>query len=98
MKIDSHHHLWDLAARPQEWMVGDNMDPVRRNFDVDDLRTAIAGTGIEKTILVHATKTHDETYEMLALAQIDPTIIGVVGWVQIDSPDAIKECEKYFFY
>ena len=95
MKIDSHHHLWDLAARPQEWMVGDNMDPVRRNFDVDDLRTAIAGTGIEKTILVHATKTHDETYEMLALAQIDPTIIGVVGWVQIDSPDAIKECEKY---
>jgi L-fuconolactonase len=95
MKIDSHHHLWDLAARPQEWMVGDNMDPVRRNFLVDDLRAAIAGTGIEKTILVHATKTNDETYEMLALAQIDPTIIGVVGWVQIDSPDAIKECEKY---
>jgi L-fuconolactonase len=95
MKIDSHHHLWDLAARPQEWMVGDNMDPVRRNFLVNDLRAAIAGTGIEKTILVHATKTNDETYEMLALAQIDPTIIGVVGWVQIDSPDAIKECEKY---
>jgi L-fuconolactonase len=76
-------------------MVGDNMDSVRRNFDADDLRTAIAGTGIEKTILVHATTTHDETYEMLALAETDPTIIGVVGWVAIDSADAIKECEKY---
>jgi L-fuconolactonase len=95
MKIDSHHHLWDLSIRPQEWMVGENMDAVRRNFDVNDLRSAIAGTGIERTILVHATSTHDETFEMLALAAIDPTIIGVVGWVNIDSPDAINVCEKY---
>lgn len=76
-------------------MVGDNLDAVRRNFDTDDLRQAIAGTDIEKTILVHATSTHDETYEMLAMAEEDPIIIGVVGWLQIDSPDAIKECEKY---
>jgi len=62
MKIDSHHHLWDLSVRPQTWMVGDNMDPVRRNFDVSDLREAISGTDIEKTILVHATTTHEETY------------------------------------
>ena len=95
MKIDSHHHLWDLSIRPQDWMVGDGMDPVRRNFDVNDLRSAIAGTGIEKTILVHATTTTDETYELLALADVDPTIVAVVGWLQIDSADAIAECEKY---
>ena len=95
MRIDSHHHLWDLSIRPQDWMVGDGMDPVRRNFDADDLRSAIAGTRIEKTILVHATTTHDETYELLALAEVDPTIVGVVGWLQIDSPQAIAECEKY---
>jgi len=95
MRIDSHHHLWDLSIRPQEWMVGDGMDPVRRNFDADDLRTAISGTKIEKTILVHATTTTDETYELLALAETDPTIVGVVGWLQIDSPSAIADCEKY---
>lgn len=95
MRIDSHHHLWDLSVRPQEWMVGDGMEPVSRNFDTNDLRSAISGTGIEKTILVHATTTHDETYELLALAEVDPTIIGVVGWLQIDSPDAISECENY---
>jgi len=95
MRIDSHHHLWDLSIRPQEWMVGDGMDPVKRNFDTTDLRSAIEGTGVEKTILVHATTTHAETYELLALADVDPTIIGVVGWLQIDSVDAIKECEKY---
>jgi L-fuconolactonase len=95
MRIDSHHHLWDLSIRPQEWMVGEGMEPVQRNFDTSDLRSAIAGTGLDKTILVHATTTHAETYELLALADEDPTIIGVVGWLQIDSVDAIKECEKY---
>lgn len=95
MKIDSHHHLWDLSVRPQTWMVGENMETIRRNFDATDLRAAMAGTGIERTILVHATTTHDETYEMLALAEVDPIIIGVVGWLQIDSPHAIAECEKY---
>jgi L-fuconolactonase len=95
MRIDSHHHLWDLSIRPQDWMVGDGMDPVRRNFDTDDLRNAIASSGIEKTILVHATTTNAETYELLALAEVDPTIVGVVGWLQIDSPNAIADCEKY---
>ena len=76
-------------------MVGDGMEPVKRNFGADDLRSAIAGTRIEKTILVHATTTLDETFELLALAEIDPTIVGVVGWLQIDSPNAIADCEKY---
>ena len=76
-------------------MVGDGMEPVARNFNTDDLRSAIAGTGIEKTILVHATTTHDETYELLEIAQSDSTVIAVVGWLQIDSPGAIAQCEKY---
>jgi L-fuconolactonase len=76
-------------------MVGEGLEPVKRNFDVSDLRAAISGTGIERTVLVHATTTHDETYELLALADVDPTIIGVVGWLKIDSPNAIAECEKY---
>ena len=95
MRIDSHHHLWDLSIRPQEWMVGDGMEPVARNFDTNDLRAAITGTKIEKTVLVHATTTYDETYELLEIAQVDETVIAVVGWLQIDSPDAISHCEKY---
>jgi L-fuconolactonase len=90
MKIDSHHHLWDLSIRPQEWMVGDGMEPVSRNFSTDDLRSAI-----EKTVLVHATTTYDETYELLEIAEKDSTVVAVVGWLQIDSPDAIAQCEKY---
>lgn len=76
-------------------MVGDGMEPVARNFNTDDLRSAIAGTGIEKTVLVHATTTHDETFELLEIAESDSTVIAVVGWLQIDSPGAMAQCEKY---
>lgn len=95
MKIDSHHHLWDLSVRPYDWITGDAMLPIKRNFDVSDLHSALEGTGIERTIAVQASTTFDETFELLALADQIPTIVGVVGWLPIDSKSAIEECEKY---
>lgn len=95
MRIDSHHHLWDLSARDYDWMAGDEMAPIRRNFAIDDLHQAIAGTGIERTVYVQASMTHEETYEVLALAENVPTIVAVVGWLDVDSPLSIAECEKY---
>ncbi len=32
MRIASHHHLWDLSARDYDWMAGEEMAPIRRNF------------------------------------------------------------------
>ncbi|MFJ3385708.1 MULTISPECIES: amidohydrolase family protein [unclassified Curtobacterium] len=46
MIIDAHHHLWDPADRPYPWM-DDSVAPLRRRFDVDDLRAATgAATGV----------------------------------------------------
>lgn len=95
MRIDSHHHLWDLSARDYDWMAGDEMAPIRRNFAIDDLHQAIAGTGIKRTVYVQASMTHEETYEVLALTENVPTIVAVVGWLDVDSPLSIAECEKY---
>ncbi len=95
MRIDAHHHLWDLSAREYDWMAGDAMAPIRRNFAIDDLHEAIAGTGVERTVYVQASMTHEETYEALELAEKVPTIVAVVGWLDIDSPQSIAECEKY---
>ena len=95
MRIDSHHHLWDLSARDYDWMDGDQMAPIRRNFAIADLEAAIAGTGIERTVFVQASMTHEETYEALVLAEQTPTIVAVVGWLDVDSPASLAECEKY---
>lgn len=95
MRIDSHHHIWDLSVRDQSWITGDAMQPIRRNFSMADLREEIAGHGIQKTVLVQTVTDYAETPELLALAESDSLIAGVVGWLKIDAPDAIEHLRGY---
>jgi L-fuconolactonase len=95
MRIDSHHHVWDLSVREQGWMVGDALNPIKRNFSINDLREAITGCGIEKTVVVQTVTNYDETPELLELAETDDLVAGVVGFLKIDSPNAISYLDKY---
>ncbi len=95
MRIDSHHHVWDLSVRPQDWMVGEGLDAVKRNFSMDDFRANSAGTGIEKTVIVQTVMKYVETPEFLELATKDDYIAGVVGWLDIGAADAISHLEEY---
>ena len=95
MRIDSHHHIWDLSVRDQGWITGEVMQPIRRNFVISDLRDAIAGSRIDKTILVQTVTDYAETPELLAIAKNDQLVGAVVGWLQIDSPDAISHFHRY---
>ena len=38
MRIDAHHHLWDLARRPQPWLDGAGADPIARTFGLAETR------------------------------------------------------------
>jgi L-fuconolactonase len=42
MKIDSHHHVWDLSVREQDWMVGDALAPISRTFQMDEFEPHLA--------------------------------------------------------
>lgn len=86
MIIDAHHHLWDPADRPYPWM-DDSVAPIRRRFDVDDLRAATAGTDVTGTIVVQAVHDADETAWLLT--QPAP-VLGVVGWVDLTAPDVTE--------
>jgi L-fuconolactonase len=96
MRIDSHHHIWDLSVRDQDWITGEAMQPIHQNFSMSDLREAIAGVEISKTVLVQTVADYAETPELLALAETDPLIAGVVGWLKIDATDAIDHLHRYF--
>ena len=82
MRIDSHHHVWDLSVREQGWMVGEALDPIKKNFSINDLRQAITGCGIEKTVVVQTVTNYDETPELLELAEDDDLVAGVVGFLK----------------
>lgn len=95
MRIDSHHHLWDLSIRDQEWITGEEMKPIRKNFVVSDLKDAIASSRIDRTVLVQTVTDYSETPELLNIAQSEQLVGAVVGWLQIDAPDAIAHLHQY---
>lgn len=85
MIIDAHHHLWDPADRPYPWM-DDSVAPIRRRFDVDDLRAAARSADVTRTIVVQAV--HDPGETAWLLEQPEP-VAGVVGWVDLTAPDVV---------
>ncbi|AUY48365.1 amidohydrolase family protein [Streptomyces sp. CB01881] len=85
--IDAHHHVWDLAVRPQPWITGEALAPLDRSFSVADLEAAARGAGVVGTIAVQTVCVPEETPELLALAADSDLVAGVVGWTDLTAPD-----------
>jgi L-fuconolactonase len=92
LTIDAHHHLWRYTAEDFGWLTGP-LTPLRRDFLIPDLLTALAEANIDATVAVQARQSLDETYWLLTLAQRTPLIQGVVGWVPIASPTFAQTLE-----
>lgn len=86
-RVDAHHHLWDLAVREQTWMVGPELDPVRRSFSVDDLAPLASAAGVSATVVVQTVSVPAETPELMEVAASNDLVAGVVGWVDLRAPD-----------
>jgi len=87
MIIDAHHHFWDPGRADYPWMAAPELAPIRRAFGPADLAPLRAAHGIDATIVVQCRSSLDETAAMLRAAASDPTIVGVVGWVDLTDPD-----------
>jgi len=92
--IDAHHHVWDLTVRDQPWLSGADKAAIRRTFTVDDLRPAAKAAGVGATVLVQTVTVAAETPEMLAVADADPLVAGVVGWTDLTSPAIADELAR----
>jgi L-fuconolactonase len=85
MQIDAHQHYWNPARGDYLWMP--KGDPVLdRPYLPPDLTPALARHGIERTVLVQAAATVEETEYMLGLADATPSVAAVVGWVDFENP------------
>ncbi len=87
MRIDAHHHLWELSRRPHGWLDPPHMAALRRDFTVGELAPQAAAARIGATILVQVLPDLDETAEFLATAAGSGLIGGVVGWADLTSTD-----------
>jgi L-fuconolactonase len=91
-RVDAHHHLWDLSARPQEWL--DELEVIRRDFGPADLHAVAGPAGVDATVLVQVLNDVDETAEFLAVAGKSDLIEGVVGWVDLTAPDVAEQLDR----
>ncbi|MET4273707.1 MULTISPECIES: amidohydrolase family protein [unclassified Bradyrhizobium] len=83
MIIDGHQHFWDPARADYPWMDAPELTPIRRAFGPADLAPLLSANGIDASILVQCRSELAETEEFLRIAHATPSVIGVVGWVDL---------------
>jgi L-fuconolactonase len=94
LRIDAHHHVWRLSRGDYGWLTP-ALGAIHRDFTLDDLAPWLRRAGIGATVLVQAAPTVAETEFLLAAAAAsDGVVWGVVGWVDLASPDAIATLER----
>lgn len=87
--LDAHCHFWQPARGDYGWLAGEGgpLQPLRRDFAPADY------PGQPPVIAVQAAPTLAETDHLLDLAARHPRIRGVVGWVDLAAPDAVRDLE-----
>jgi L-fuconolactonase len=94
MHIDAHQHFWTYNQREYGW-INEMMASIRRDFLPDELRPQLEKNGFQGTILVQVRQTLEETRWLLRLAEATPFILGVVGWVDLCSPQLRVDLESF---
>lgn len=88
--VDAHQHLWQPAPGRYTWIPRGH--PVLdRGYTQADVRPAFREAGIELSVLVQAENSFDDTAAMLAVADEDSSIGGVVGWAPLTDP---RQCAR----
>lgn len=94
MIIDTHHHLWNFNAYQYGWMDG-SMSVLKRDYLPGDLEKELSNTPVTGTVVVQARQIIEETRWLLELADKHSFIMGVVGWVDLCSPDLREQLEEF---
>ena len=92
LRIDAHQHYWKLAWSGYAWMQAHKA--IQRDHGPDDLAPLLQAAGIDGTVLVQADATERETDRLIELARQTPTVLGVVGWIDLAAPNAVTEVER----
>ena len=88
-RIDAHLHLWELGEGRYSWL-GPQHGGLYRSHTATEAGEVLASAGIGRAVLVQAEDTAADTEFMLAQADANPWIAGVVGWIPLEEPAAAE--------
>jgi len=92
-RIDAHHHLWRYRKDEYDW-IGPGMERIARDFSTADLLDSAGPGGITGSVAVQACASMAETDWLLAQAEANSFIRGVVGWAPIAGAEFASVLER----
>ena len=93
-KVDAHQHFWQYNPAEHAWMT-DEMAAIRRDFLPADLKPLLDRLGFDGCVAVQVRQNLEETRWLLQLAGRHEFIRGVVGWVDLCSPQLARQLEEF---
>ncbi len=94
MIIDSHQHFWIYNLTRDTW-IDENMKILRRDFLPNHLSPLLDELSVKGTIAVQANQSEAETNFLLNSAEKNKWILGVVGWVDLQSINIEERLEHF---
>jgi L-fuconolactonase len=94
LRIDAHQHFWIYDPGIHAW-IGPEMWAIRRNFLPEHLHPLLKETGMDGCVLVQVNQSEEENTFLLGLADEHDFIRGVVGWVDLRSPELGDRLDHY---
>jgi L-fuconolactonase len=96
-RVDAHHHFWSVARGDYFWMDPSNpaQKPILRDFGPADFEAFRAKWKIDRTVLVQAAPTIEETEYMLGIADATPWVGKVVGWIDFEDKSHKRHLERF---
>ena len=96
MIVDSHQHFWQLS-QPFDygWLNAADKAKIRRDFLPEHLEPLIRAADVERTVFVQTQHNVAENRWALDLAEKNDFMAGVVGWVDLASPDCERQLLEF---
>lgn len=95
--VDAHNHFWHYQPEQYPWITED-LGLIKQDFLPQDLKTHLDAAGVEWTVAVEARTSLEENRFLLGLAEANPFIAGVVGWVDLLAADAEEQLRHFSGY
>ncbi len=92
MLVDSHQHFWRYDRESYPWIT-DDLSVLRVDFLPEDLEPKMLNTGVRGSVAVQAVQSTTENQRLLDWADAAPTILGVVGWVDLTADQSRVDLE-----
>jgi len=99
-RVDSHQHFWQLSRGDYNWLKPE-LTVLYKDFLPKQLERELVENDVSQTILVQAEASEDEIHFMLAIAEVNKFVVGVVGWVDMEASNVLEKfahfCESKYF-